>query len=170
VIGPVLSSSSHYRDRADRILRAAEAARNRVELLSAESTFGPVGEALVWLVAVDDLLATADRGYRSRRDADPDGAALPGIRYARNAVVHGEMVVTTTYVKPGAVLGAAALGTFALGEGPSIRWINRVSIAHTPRASRHLAAQEQSYDSHLAGREIREPLNSAVEFLRDAVG
>ncbi len=122
------------------------------------------------LVALDDLLAAADRSYRSQRDAAPDGAALPGLRYARNAVVHGELVVATTYAKPGAVLGAAALGTFALGEGPSTRWISRTSIPHAPKPSKHLLTHERSYDRHVAGRDVCAPLRTALDFLRDAIG
>jgi hypothetical protein len=170
MLGRILSTSGPHYGRAKRLLLAADGASRSISSLSAEGTFGPLGETLVWLVAIDDLLASCEGTYRARRDADPDGAALPGIRYARNAVVHGEMVSSTTYAKPGAVLGAAALGTFALGEGPSTRWLDRASIAHTPKSTKHLAPQEQSYDSHLAGRDVHEPVRAAAAFLTDAVG
>jgi hypothetical protein len=91
-----------------------------------------------------------------------------GLQLARNAVVHGDMVTATTYAKPGAVLGAAPLGTFALGEGPSTRWLARASIAHTPRPSKYLSAQEQSYDVHVAARDVLSPLSLGLAFLRDA--
>lgn len=151
-------------------MAAAEDAFSRIVPLSADGVFAPLGETLVWLVALDDLLAAADRSYRSQRDADPDGAALPGLRYARNAVVHGELVVATTYAKPGAILGTAALGTFALGEGPSTRWISRTSIPHAPKPSKHLPTHERSYDRHVAGRDVCAPLGTALDFLRDAIG
>ncbi len=76
----------------------------------------------------------------------------------------------TTYTTPWAVLGGAALGTFALGEGPSTRWISRASMSYTPTKTKHLLAQERSYDVHLAGREVCGPLRSALDFLRNTVG
>jgi hypothetical protein len=165
MIGSVLLPTSPYRARSERLIRAAEAACARIHPLT-DNVFPSLGETLVWLVAIDDLLSSADSKYRARRDADPDGAGLPGIRFARNAVVHGEMVTATTYAKPGAVLGAAPLGTFALGEGPSTRWVARASIAHTPKRTKYLSAQEQSYDVHVAGRDVLSPLSLALAFLR----
>jgi hypothetical protein len=72
-------------------------------------------------------------------------------------------------VKPGPVLGAAALGTFALGGGPSAHWQPRALLKHAPTtAAPHLAQQEASYDSHIAGRAVTPPLELAFDFLRDA--
>jgi hypothetical protein len=167
MIGPTLLPSSPHLARAERLVSAAETACCRVRPLEAE-IFQPLGETLVWLVAIDDLLHAADSNYRTRRDADPDGAGLPGLRLARNAVVHGVMVTSATYDKPGGGLAAAPLATFALGEGPSTRWVARASIAHTPKPGKHVPSQERSYDTHIAGHDVLSPLTLALGFLRDA--
>jgi hypothetical protein len=132
--------------RARRLTDAAGAAVWRV--LAADEMFASLGEVLVWLIALEDLVVSVDGQYRMKRNADVDGAVLPGIRYARNAVVHGQTVATTVYSSGGAVLGAAVLGTFALGEGPSIRWSNRSSIGFTPTPSK---------DVTTAGAVLRQP-------------
>jgi hypothetical protein len=81
MIGPVLLPLSPYRARAERLVRAAESACARIHPLT-DDVFPSLGEALVWLVAIDDLLSMADSTYRARRDADPDGAGLPGLTVA----------------------------------------------------------------------------------------
>lgn len=124
----------------------------------------------MWLIALEDLIVSVDARYWAKRGADADGAVLPGIRYARNAVVHGETVTTTVDVSGGAMLGAAVLGAFALGEGPSIRWRARASIGFTPDPRPHVPVQEQSYDGEIAGQDVSAPLARAFAFLRCAVG
>jgi hypothetical protein len=123
-------------------------------------------------VGLEDLLKAPGGGYVKQRDADPDGTVLPGSRYARNAIVHGELVVSTAYTHGGAVLGLAVLGTFALGQAPSIRWSDRASVGFTPMraGSPRVKQQEQSYDSEFAGREVPSSLSRAFAFLRAAAG
>jgi hypothetical protein len=132
--------------------------------------FAPLGEALMWLIALDDLLASTDASYRANAAADADGDALPGVRYARNAIVHGHAVTSTTQSRGGAVLGAAALGSFALGEAPSARWIDRTAIGFTPKPSAYVDAQERSYDLQLDGNLVDPLLQRVLQFLRAAAG
>ncbi|HEX4114817.1 MAG TPA: hypothetical protein VHY18_02970 [Solirubrobacteraceae bacterium] len=137
-----------------------------------EDIFQPLGEALMWMVALEDLVMAHCGSYVQQRDADVDGAMLPGIRYARNAMVHGELVVSTVSASGGAVLGAAVLGAFSLGEGPSVRWKARTSIGFTPRfaSSPSVLQQEQSYDNEITGRNVLPLLSAALAFLHHAAG
>jgi hypothetical protein len=137
-----------------------------------EDIFQPLGETLMWIVALEDLVISHCGGYVQQRDADADGTILPGIRYARNAMVHGELVVSTVFASGGAMLGAAMLGTFALGEGPSVRWNARSSIGFTPRSanSRRVIQQERSYDNEMVGRDVVPLLSAALNFLQHAAG
>ncbi len=124
----------------------------------------------MWLIALEDLIVSVDGQYRAKRDADLDGAVLPGIRYARNAVVHGQTVIGTVYAHGGAVLGAAQLGTFALGEAPSTRWSDRASVGFTPTPNPYVSLQERSYDNEIVGQTVLAPLERALTFLRSAAG
>jgi hypothetical protein len=45
--------------------------------------FAPMGEALAWIVALDDTLEGADGTYRARRNVHADGCLIRGLRYAR---------------------------------------------------------------------------------------
>jgi hypothetical protein len=173
MLGSLLrDATSDTRLRSQRLTDAASEALQRVRLHVLSAPFAPVGETLVWLIALEDLLVaacnSAGLNYWQQRNADSDGAVLPGIRYVRNAAVHGELVVTITVVNPGAVLGAAALGTFAPGQGPSAHWQPRALLRHAPKTTPHLAQQQASYDSHIAGRAVTPPLELAFDFLRDA--
>jgi hypothetical protein len=115
MLGPLLQNATpDLRLRSQRVTDAASEALQRVGPQVPTAPFAPIGETLMWLIALEDLLVAACNhaglNYWQRRNADPHGAVLPGIRYARNAAVHGELVVTITVVNPGAVYGAAAYG------------------------------------------------------------
>jgi len=153
--------------RAQRLTDSAAGALARV---TTGAQFAPVGEALMWLIALEDLVVAVDGRYWALRNADVDGDVLPGVRYARNAVVHGRTVTATLYAHGGAMLGAAMLGTFALGEVPSTRWSARAAIGFTPTPTPHVPAQEHSYDVAIAGQHVLAPLERALTFLRSAVG
>jgi len=177
MIGPLLNNPSLQYERSRRLLAAADAALARVHASLTQpgsdwstDLVAPLSESLVWLVSLEDLLADAVGTYWGQHADDPDGAVMGGVRYARNAVVHGDLVLAATYVSPGAVLGAAPLGTFALGAGPHVAWAARSEINHTPIATPHLSAQEQSYDAKIAGRDVLPPLQNALAFLLAAAG
>jgi hypothetical protein len=160
--------------RAHRLTDAADAAVKRAS--TSAQLFSSLGEVLMWLIALEDLLVGADGEYRSKRDADPDGAVLPGIRYARNAVVHGAEVTSTVYSSGGSMFGAAVFGAAYFGEGPSTGWSGRSSIGYTPPKPRSpqqgalVRQQEQSYDDEIAGQAVTPPLDRALAFLRTAAG
>jgi hypothetical protein len=82
----------------ERNLSSLEDARSRgveTDPDRAEELLPWVGQALFWIVAVDDLLVGTYKGwsYRQFRDGDPDGRYLDGARLARNAVAHGVVIL-----------------------------------------------------------------------------
>ena len=160
--------------RSQRLANAAALASQRVasDLTRGIPVLPSLGETLMWIVALEDLLKVASSEYALKRDADSDGAVLPGIRYARNAIVHGELVISTVHTHGGAMLGAAMLGAFALGEAPSVRWSSRAAIGFKPRSatSAGVQQQEQSYDQELAGASVCTPLSRALAFVSAAAG
>ncbi len=173
MIPAVIAETDPSFARAQRLAAAATSASQRVALDAGdgESLLPALGETLMWIVALEDLLKSASHAYVKQRDA-PDGAVLPGIRYARNAIVHGELVVSPVHAHGGAMLGAAVLGTFALGEGPSIRWSSRAEVGFTPArpGSAGVKQQEQSYDREFAGGAVLPPLLTALAFVCTAAG
>src|ERR1035437_4977970 len=68
MIGSVLLPTSPYRARSERLIRASEAACARIHPLT-DNVFPSLGETLVWLVAIDDLLSSADSKCQARRCA-----------------------------------------------------------------------------------------------------
>jgi hypothetical protein len=54
--------------------------------------FQALGECLTWICAFEELLWPRSN-YANRRDNDAQGKLLPGLRYARNSLVHGDNVV-----------------------------------------------------------------------------
>lgn len=54
-----------------------------------------VGTALFWACALDEQLSKHE-GYKSRRNQDPAGRLIVGLRIGRNAVAHGAAII----VKP----------------------------------------------------------------------
>jgi hypothetical protein len=151
-----------------RLTDAAVDALGRVS--TSDETFAAMGETLMWLIALEDVVVSVDGQYWTKRSADIDGAALPGIRYARNAVVHGEAVTATVELAGGAMLGVAQLGAFAFGEDPSNRCRDRASIGFTPKPKPWVPQQEECYDAEIDGRDVLPPLQSALMFLRNAAG
>lgn len=140
-----------------------------------------IGEALLWVVSVDDARQSAhgDPGeYRKLRDADWNGQLLPALRWARNTVVH-ELVGLGRLV-PVFRLDVSRLDSDAvLGDGsgrdheifwpyldslPSVRPPNKIAGGARARwrAGRHL------YVEVLEGRRILPVLERARHFLEAA--
>jgi hypothetical protein len=174
MVSSVLSPANAAFSRAERLIKAAEDACARFESvsLSQAESFGAIGEILTWLCALDELpKRSAPRSYEAEREADRDGLLVPGLRCARNATIHRLSVTTVTYVHPGAVLGAAQLGTFALGEGPNSRWAARNSDwGNTRRRKQSLEDPDSTYDTHFAGRGVVPCLRRSLNFLHAASG
>ncbi|MGC2206892.1 MAG: hypothetical protein WA724_03445 [Candidatus Dormiibacterota bacterium] len=155
------------RVRADRILGAAAESRARLTELANRwgDIFGPLGETLFWIVALDDTLnETSGIAYRGPRDADPAGQLIPGLRYARNKVAHGVDVTTVSDRYGGAVLGLMQLGVGRLGDPAEHRW-----KAGLPPSGRDHKDQNDAYDAHLAQRGILPTIDAALDYIRRQV-
>jgi hypothetical protein len=61
--------------------------------------FVPLTEFCWWAISVDEGLDRLDDTYRDRRDEDPDGRVVAGLRYVRNALGHDRL--TTTHMTGG---------------------------------------------------------------------
>jgi hypothetical protein len=166
MIGAQLQTTDPQHTRAQRLTTAATAALSRIT--DYDELFGPIVETLIWLVAIDDLLLGADSTYQEKRDADPDGVVLNAIRYAHNAVLHGDFVIETVVAKPPATWATTAYATATYAQDPSIRWLSRPAIGFTPRPTTHLPDQESAYDTELAAHHVLPSLVRALAFLRDA--
>ncbi len=118
--------------------------------------FGPIGESLTWLRALDELLKDADPTYAARRDGHPEGCVIPGLRWARNLAVHGVTVMEMVGVIPGAQPGLMRLGLSQLGSVQSCHWSGRVALP-PPGRPQH-PDTERSYDQHVGGKPLKTPL------------
>jgi len=132
--------------------------------------FAPAGEAILWIAALDDLLRRSDPTYEVRRAVDPGGALLPGIRYARNALTHGNTVAAVAFLRPGSQPGMMVLGVSQLGTLSRFEWMECSHIGHTPRKTRTSASEARCFDHHLAGNGLIGSLTSAFDFLRREAG
>jgi hypothetical protein len=130
-----------------------------------DTVFAPLGETLVWLVALDDLLLGVPM-YEARRDNDPNGKLLPGLRLARNVIVRGVPVFgvvrrprTEAATDGPIVFGKTGLG----GDRFACAWAHRSGF---PNGIRRRPAQESSYDANVMGRPLLEPLDRAMTFVK----
>jgi hypothetical protein len=51
-----------------------------------------LGETLTWICALDEVLRLRDKTYEKRRNDTPGGHVIPGLRFIRNHVLHGETI------------------------------------------------------------------------------
>ncbi len=146
--------------------RLIEAASGATASTYAERVFAPVGELVMWLCAFDDLLDSSV--YRSARDADPAGCVLPGIRFARNYVIHGDVIVEVTERRPaGGTYGGSAYGSVAYGGGAEeYRWVLRSRLPQLHPSP----TLEAAYDSLLAGQHVLPISRGALNYLRSQAG
>jgi hypothetical protein len=153
--------------RATNVLAAASEAIGRVPLLGPTIVgigwSAALGESLVWLAALDDLLSWSS-AFRSDRTTDPAGQTLRGLRYVRNLAVHGEDVVGVTLSYPGAELGRLTLGVSRLGSTSTFTWLSRDDLP-APR-QKQAADVPPAYDAHVAGRDVLSTLGTALLFVR----
>ncbi|MBD8517071.1 hypothetical protein [Plantibacter sp. CFBP 8804] len=117
-----------------------------------------VGTFAFWAVSLDDgLRCLRGNAYGAEREADPDGSVMAGIRLARNAVSHGQVVCAA----PRGLSIPFAI-PFMIGAW---KWLQRDEIAGwAPRANAYLPRQQQVYDERLAGRFLVEPLADALRW------
>jgi len=168
----VVALADETRGRVERIVAAAEASFVRLtgvaEVIDADTPddiFGPLGEAVLWIVALDDTLRKSlGLDYESTRKDDPNGRLIQGLQHARNKITHGLDVTTTSELYGGAMLGRLKLGTGRLNELPEHRW-----KAELPPSSRDNDQQKQPYADHLAGQGVLPTIRAALDYLRRVV-
>jgi len=136
-----------------------------------ETVHAPLGEVVMWLASLDEIVgnhrkANGAAGYLAQRNADPQGRAVFGLKVVRNSIAHGGLPVEFVGASGGTVLGWWVLGTAALGSGPSCTWLP--SSVLSANAQRHAA--RPAYDSDVAGRDLLDPLQRALSFLRNEAG
>jgi hypothetical protein len=113
-------------------------------------------ETIVWACALDDLLTKMDPDYEERRNADPGGQVLRGMRWARNQGVHQLLALH----RDGG--GLAFPATFPATFPYQPVWLDRTATA--PKAKRQ-PANEQAYDQFVAGKSVAETLDGVQSFL-----
>lgn len=117
-----------------------------------------VGTALVWIVALND----AWRPKPGERDDRPSDVVelLHGATFARNATVHGLVVVATR--------GGLTVPFTVPLTIPVARWRPLEDILNEwqqPKKSRFWSQQTSGYEKHFAGRDAREPIREALDWL-----
>ena len=167
-----MSHGSHQAFRGRYLGHALGQAMGRLEPLAAShpgTAFGPLGEALFWLVALDDLLEdVGGELYRNERDADDAGRLMRGLRYARNQVAHGTLVATLVDVNPdNAVLDVMILDQARLDTPIRLIWLARREF---PEPTRDQRGADEVYDAELAGKPLLDTLARAVRFARTSGG
>jgi hypothetical protein len=162
--------------REQRLRDAVETSVGRVVAASGshdeQVMFEAVGECLTWLSALDELLKSRT-GYVTRRDGDSKGKSLPGLRYARNQIVHGVAVVDVADVEtvptPKVIMASGAgVGSHSRIITPParIQW----TFKHTlPPPGRPAPVLEAAYAAHIAGNEVVVPIHDAVDWLDRAL-
>jgi hypothetical protein len=117
--------------------------------LDEAGSFAPLTECLWWADSIDERLEEIEgSSYRDRRDADPDGRLLIGIRWARNRTGHDQAMVLR--YRPGAELGRLTLGLSSLGSVSQLLWR---SVDELPPGRGRMRGRAE-YRSHLQGRPV----------------
>jgi hypothetical protein len=139
-------------------------------------TFEALGECLSWVCALDQLFEDGRTGYKGRRNTDSEGRFLPGLRYARNQVLHGDAVLDvaeSTFV-PNAVImrgGPDAHRMSRIVTQPTgVVWVFKSTLPALPIPSPKLEAEyathlEAEYATHLAGQDVMTVVRGAVNWL-----
>ncbi len=116
-----------------------------------------------WTCALDELLAENDLGYASRRDSDPDGRVIVGLRYVRDRHMH-QVVVSMRGD------GVSFFAAFPPRLSAGVVWRPANEMAqpvgkHATTANVRRAA----YDQHLQMRPAWVSLAAALRFLTSEV-
>jgi len=117
-----------------------------------------VGTAAFWLVAIHEGHRDRDPNYELARLADPDGRLMDGLTLARNAVTHGQVIVSRSR-------GLDWPLVFPLDFGPWV-WPASREWPWRPRRTKHVPAQQMSYTEHFEGELVAAPLRRAITWLQ----
>lgn len=134
------------------VARTQQAAEQR----DSDLVFVGYVETVVWACALDDLLRKMEPGsYAERRDADPGGRVLRGLRWARNQGVHQLIALHRN------ADGATFPMTFPVRFDFNPIWHQR-TIAPKARPDER---SERAYDAEVAGKPVAWTLTAAQGFL-----
>lgn len=139
--------------------RALDAAR-RKRLLSCAIA---ATEAINWACSLDEQLNAEDPAYRDRRDSHSDGCSLPGLRYARDRVMH-QVIVTAaednrSFFDPGPGGVAHIASSYPV-------WARTTSLPEPTGRHKH-EDRKDAYEAHIAERGVWKPLFAALRFLTE---
>ncbi|TXN29770.1 hypothetical protein [Lacisediminihabitans profunda] len=112
------------------------------------------GTAAFWLIAIHEGRRDRNPRYDKSRLANPDGRVLDGLTLARNAVAHGQVIVSRSE-------GLKWPLQFPMDFGPWV-WAPSREWPWRPRPSRFLERQQESYAEHFAGKLVAGPLKQAL--------
>lgn len=132
-----------------------------------------LSEALFWVKALDDRLRDNSRNacYYSDRDAAADGQTVAGLTYARNFHTHQLLSLTKTdseaypatvehHPDSGRTIRWSDQGIFRVW----LRWAPLTELPDPERTDSH--RRDEFYDDRVGGRELCDPLDGALAWLR----
>jgi hypothetical protein len=135
-----------------------------------------LAETLYWAGTLDDLHSKESidlMTYYRVRDADPDGAVLAGLIYARNLTTHSLAAVSELVVSPWPHVTQAGLAGRPGGRihAPPIRedfrWKSFAELPLSPPEHPEKHARDEKYRRHIEGRNLLDPIGEATRFLVD---
>lgn len=145
-----------HRGLAGAAWRTIDAAR-RKHLLSCAVA---ATEALHWACALDEQLQNEEPGYESRRDHDPEGRVLRGLRHARDRAMHQVIICTAednrSFFKP-------RRGIVHIASSAPV-WAPTGTLPKGDKRH-HRPSREAAYEEHVAERGAWKPLFEALRFL-----
>ena len=99
--------------------------RLRQALRNADATFAPLGEAVMWLAALDEHLRKTVSTYKDDRNAPAAGQLMRPLRKVRDDVVHAVPVYRVGEARATGAYGSPAYGGGPYGGSVIIVWLNR---------------------------------------------
>jgi hypothetical protein len=118
----------------------------------------PLNECAYWACLLEEQVWKVPK-YRERRDADWNGAVLPGLRLARGLSTH-QLPLTVEYASGFAVPMSVPLATF------EFKWRPFEELPPVPdeKRGKYVEAQETSYRDRLAGTPTRLTIESVAQW------
>jgi hypothetical protein len=133
--------------------------------------FEALGESVMWLCLLDDLLRRSRPTYANDRDNDPQGGLLPGLRHARDSLVHGRTVVhvadPTALPKARVVQAVRRGGPQIIVPPTCVAWTfdpNLPRLAVRQQKNQRAIDQQRVYNTDLVGQQ-----REAISAVQDAV-
>jgi hypothetical protein len=144
-------------DPVERLRQACLAAIERYAAKENEGidpdTFAELGESLFWLCALAEATG--------RRKTE----LFQGLRWARNRIAHGALLIAPVEWHYGTDLGRLVLGRGILGTTSGHEWLPRDAIKTWRTQRRDDPAGELAYDKRLAGQRVMGVLGAGLQEL-----